>query len=155
MMHLAENIYLLDLCSQQPGPPSRERIAVEQLNDRVKLCQLDQTPLSEVFTGNGWDYEKYAQEWFISAVEGWSKEVQFEQLKSFAVSQLTDALTICNDTLRNYAKSVGVKTPGRGQRNFQYSRSDVIRILKAMKKASDKRVRDKASAVFSALNSTI
>lgn len=47
----------------------------------------------------------------------------------FTVMSLRSMTGLGNTAINSYAKKAGVKTPGRGQRNFQYPRQDVYRIL--------------------------
>ena len=52
-----------------------------------------------------------------------------EQTPSFAIAALREMTGLGNTALNQYAKRAKVTTPGRGQKNFRYSATDVRAIL--------------------------
>jgi hypothetical protein len=68
---------------------------------------------------------------------------------SFSPCELRQLIGVSANRLNIYAKAAGVKTPGRGKKNFRYTREDAITVLKHVRKtATEDTVREQCIAAL-------
>lgn len=102
------------------------------------------TPAGEIEEVSRWSATYFvhdpaeAQEWMMTVSKAWTKLQRLARAngpgakkpdRTYSIAEVLEMADISNTTLSRYAKRAGIKTPGRGKRNHQYSDDEVRKVL--------------------------
>jgi hypothetical protein len=124
------------------------------------LARIVEMPFTTIQSGNFTARDVYvmALAWLdrqklkMKLAERGETRTKAQKPVAYTVAALREMTGLGNTSLRQYAKSAGIKTPRRGQRNFRYSSADACLILRTIiDTASETAVRRRCQAALKAL----